>query len=366
MVESMVSKIARNVVNQSLRIREDDVVHITTSEDTVDLAEEVAIECRKAGAETTTAYASESVWYWSLQNLPLEWLRGPSKLDLATLDVVTAFIGLNAIADPRPMARISPERWAANFEGANHYYQKFLARKVRSATVTVGVVTRQRASSYGFAFPAWKRAVEGALKADYSRISGTGRKLRGLLDGTSHDVHVTSGSGTDLKFRLASRKCAIDDGIVDDEDLAAGAFQTTLPAGNVFVAPDEKSANGTVVFDLPVPQRGKLIRGLSWTFENGQVTKFTAAKNGDMIIPIWEQSSGDKSRFGAFGLGINHAAKPGYLDSTIVHGALTLGIGGNKVLGGANESTFGFQGTLLKSTVTIDGRRVVSEGELLV
>jgi len=361
----MVSKIVQNVVNQSLRIREDDVVHITASKDTVDLAEEVAIECRKAGAETTTGYASERVWYWSLQNLPLEWLRGPAKIDAALLDVVTAFIGLNAIADPRPMGKISPERWAANFEGADHFYRKFLERKVRSATVTMGLVTRERARSYGFAFPAWKRAVEGALAADYSKIAATGRKLRELLDGMSHDVHVTSKSGTDLRFRLASRKCTVDDGIIDDEDLSAGVFQTTLPAGTVFVAPDEKSANGTVVFDLPVPQRGKLIRGLSWTFENGQVTKFAAAKNGDMVIPLWEKASGEKSQFGAFGLGINHAAKPGYLDSTIVHGAVTLGIGDNKPLGGTNQSTFGFQGTLLKSTVTINGQRIVAEGKLL-
>jgi len=63
----MVSSIARNVVNQSLRIREDDVVHITTSKHTLDLADELAIECRKIGAETTTAYFSDYVSYWSLE-----------------------------------------------------------------------------------------------------------------------------------------------------------------------------------------------------------------------------------------------------------------------------------------------------------
>ena len=361
----MVSRIAQNVVTQSLRIREDDVVLITASRHTLDLADEMATECRKAGAETTTAYFSEPVWYWSLQNLPLEWLRGASKIDLALLDVVTAFIDTHEVADPRPMTKIPAERWAANSEGADHWYRKFLDRKVRSATLTIGLVTPQRARSYGFAFPAWKRAVENALRADYSRIAATGRKLRELLDGTSHEVHITSKNGTDLKFRLAARKCMVDDGILDDEDLSAGTFQTTLPAGSVYVAPDETSANGTVVFDLPIPQRGRLIRGLSWSFENGQVRRFVAEKNGDMIIPLWEKSSGDKSKFGVFGLGINHAAKAGYLDNTIVHGAVTLGIGDNKLIGGRNESTFGFQGTLQRSTVMINGRPAISEGKLL-
>lgn len=362
----MVSKIAQNVVNQSLRIREDDVVHITGSAHTLDLADEIAIECRKAGAETTSAYFSEPVWYWSLQTLPLKWLRGPSMIDLALLDVVTAFVDVHEVADPRPMSKISAERWAANSDGADYFYRKFLKRKVRSATVTIGLVTPQRARSYGFPFAAWKRAVESALKADYLKIGTTGRKLRDLLDGTSQEVHITSENGTDLKFRLAARKCMVDDGIVDDEDLSAGVFQATLPAGTVYIAPEEMSANGTVVFDLSIPQRGKLIRRLSWSFENGEVRKFTAAKNGDMIIPLWEKSSGDKSRFGVFGLGINHVAKPGYLDNTIVSGAVTLGIGDNKLLGGKNESSFGFQGTLLKSKVEINGQRVVSEGRLLV
>jgi len=362
----MVSKIASNVVNQSLRIREDDVVHITASEHTLDLADEMALECRKAGAETTTTYFSESLWYWSLENLPLDWLRGPSKINSALLDVVSAFIDVHEVADPRPMAKISAERWAANSEGADHFYRKFLERKVRGATVTIGLVTPQRARSYGFAFPSWKRVVESALRADYSKIATTGRKLRELLDGTSHEVHVTSRNGTDVKFRLAARRCIVDDGVLDEEDLSAGVFQTTLPAGTVYVAPEETSANGTVVFDLPIPQRGKLVRGLSWSFENGQVKEFTAAKNGDMIIPLWERSSGDRSQFGVFGLGINHAAKPGFLDNTLVDGAVTLGIGDNKLMGGKNESTFGFQGTLAKSTVIIDGHRMVSDGKLLV
>jgi leucyl aminopeptidase (aminopeptidase T) len=362
----MVSRIAQNVVNRSLRIREDDVVLITASRGTLDLADEVAMECRKAGAETTTTYFSENVWYWSLQKLPLEWLRGASKVDLAHLDVVTATINVGGVVDPRPMARISAERWAANSEGADHWYRKFVQRKIRTATVSLAIVTPQRARSYGFAFAAWKRAVEGALRADYSRIAATGRKLGQLLGNSSAEVHVTSKSGTDLRFRLISRKCRVDDGILDEEDLVAGTFSTNLPAGSVVIAPDERSADGTVVFDQAIPQRGKLIRGLSWSFKNGQVEKFAATKNAGMIIPIWEKSSGDKSRFGLFGIGINHAAKTGYLDNVIVQGAVTLGIGDNREIGGGNMSTFGFQGTLGKSTVLLDGRTIVSEGKLIV
>lgn len=61
-----------------------------------------------------------------------------------------------------------------------------------------------------------------------------------------------------------------------------------------------------------------------------------------------------------------NVAKKGLLDDTIAPGAVTLGIGENKTLGGQNESTFGLQGTLKKSTVTFDGRTIASEGRLTI
>jgi leucyl aminopeptidase (aminopeptidase T) len=362
----MVSKIAENVVKQALRIREEDVVHITASKHMLGLAEEMAIECRKAGAETTTVYWSEPVWYWSLENLPLDWLRGASKTDLTLLDVATATITIAGAADPKPMGKISAERWQANSEGADSAYRKAVERKVRDATLAIGAVTPQRARAYGFNYSAWKRSTENALKADYSKIAQTGRKLRELVGGSSGEVHVTTKAGTDLRFRLAGRKPWVDDGILDDEDLAAGTFNTTLPAGFINVAPDETSANGKVSFDLPVPQRGKLIGGINWAFENGKLTSFTATKNGDMVIPVWEKGTGDKSQFGWFGLGFNPGAKTGFLGDNIAAGTVTLGVGENTFLGGKNVSTFGFQGTLKKATVTVDGRTVVTEGRLAV
>jgi len=330
------------------------------------LADEVAMECRRAGAETETLYISDRVWYWSLRELPMNWLRGESKTHLALLDVATAMIWLEAPADPKPMAKISADRWAANSEGADHWYQKEKQRKVRTASFGLPAVTPQRARAYGFSYQAWKRSMEAALSADYSRISEVGRRVRGFFDDSDREVRVTAKNGTDLTFRLAKRKSWIDDGVLDDDDLAAGIFETTLPGGCLQVAPDENSANGKVVFDLPIPQRGKLIRGLSWTFEDGRIKEFSAAKNGEMILPVWNESTGDKDRFGWFEMGFNHAAKTGFLNNEIASGTVTIGVGENKKLGGNNESPFQFQGTLRKATVTVDGQTIVSEGKLTV
>ena len=362
----MVSKIAANIVKQVLRIKEDDVVHIMAARHMLALADELGMECRRAGAETTTIYWSEPLWYWSLENLPVEWLRGASKTDSTLLDVATATINMAVAADPKPMAKISAERWQANSEGADPWYRKTIERKVRNVTLANAAVTPQRAHAYGFNYSAWKRNTDNALRADYSKIAETGRKLRRVLDRGMHEVEITSKTGTDLKFRLAGRNAWVDDGLLDDEDLAAGTFDTTLPAGSISVAPDEESANGDVSFDLPTPTRGKLIKGLAWSFENGQVSKFTARVNLDLVKPVWEKATGDRSRFGWFAIGFNPGAKTGFLANNIASGAVTIGIGENKALGGKNVSTFGFQGTLRRSTVVIDSQTIVADGKLKI
>ena len=83
------SGIAENIVKHSLRIRPDDVVTINAARHMLDLADEVARQCRLVGAETATAFWSEQLWIWSIETLPVEWLRAPNKVDLGVLDVAT-------------------------------------------------------------------------------------------------------------------------------------------------------------------------------------------------------------------------------------------------------------------------------------
>ena len=48
----MANTIAQNIVHQSLRINENDVVLVTSAKHMLGLADEIVMECRRAGAET--------------------------------------------------------------------------------------------------------------------------------------------------------------------------------------------------------------------------------------------------------------------------------------------------------------------------
>ena len=67
-----------------------------------------------------------------------------------------------------------------------------------------------------------------------------------------------------------------DDGTLDDEDIANKDIGMNLPAGEVFVAPIEESANGVAFFDVPTSYFGATAHNIKLTFKNGKVVDFTA------------------------------------------------------------------------------------------
>jgi leucyl aminopeptidase (aminopeptidase T) len=237
-------------------------------------------------------------------------------------------------------------------------------KKPKTVGVALGQVTRERAKVYGLNFTKWKGMVEAAIAADYRKLEAAGKRVAALL-GSAADVRVTGDNGTDLRFRLAGgeRKPEVDDGVISDEDLAAEVTDVGLPAGEVWVAPAEESAQGTFVSDVGIPQVGRLIEGLSWTFKDGHAVEITAKRNLASSQAGWETATGAKDMFGSFALGLNPRAKAGYLQNAVAAGVVTVGIGDNRALGGKNESSYGFINNLAMPTVEIGGKVVIDRGK---
>jgi len=355
-------KIARSVVKDCLCICEEDTVFISTWQHTIDLANQIALECHKVGAKTLTNLDTDDVFYGSMLHEPLESLRKPNRALMGLWDHTTASIYIDGPEDPLRMRKIPAERWAAMSEGGKPFMDTVLKKRRRSIYVTLGLVTPQRAKTYGFKYPAWKRAVTEATTVSYKSLTLFGRKVKAALE-KAKEVHIT-GKGVKLSFQLEDRPVHVFDGVVDEDDMKVGAYDATLPAGSVSVAPVETSAEGTVQFDLPIATVGKLVQGLKWSFKNGKLTEYEAKKNIEATKSWWEKAHGDKDRISSLTLGINPEAKFGFLSNTntIVQGAVTIGIGDNRFIGGKNNSDYGFEGTLSKATVKLDKKTVIKRG----
>lgn len=81
------------------------------------------------------------------------------------------------------------------------------------------------------------------VNIDYSHMRARAQTLSQLLT-EAEAVHIAAPSGTDISFSIAGRKAFTDDG-----DFTKPGSGGNLPAGEVFISPALRSAEGTIVFD---------------------------------------------------------------------------------------------------------------------
>jgi len=357
-------KIARSVVRDCLCICEDDMVLITTWQHMIGLANSVAQECYKIGAKTLTRLNTDDVFYGSMLQEPIESLKKPNKIALGLWDSINASIEISGPEDPLKMRKIPSERWAAMSQGDKPFIDRMLAKKKRSIFIMLGHVTPLRAKTYGFNFKRWQKSMVDATAVSYSALTRFGKKVKAKLE-KAKEVQIM-GKGAKLKFQLEGRPAYMYDGVVDEEDMKMGLYEAMLPAGYVSVAPTETSANGTVQFDLPIPQVGLMVQGLKWSFKGGKLTTYQATKNVKPIRDWWAKTHGDKDKIASLTLGINPKAKYGFLNNSIVQGAVSVGIGDNRFIGGKNNSDYMFEATLSKATVKLDKKTFIRRGKFVL
>lgn len=203
------------------------------------------------------------------------------------------------------------------------------------------------------------------MRADYQKISELGKRIASRLERASK-VHVTSKLGTDLKFEITKRPVHIQDGIIDEDDMARGLVSTQMPSGKVEVAPIETTARGIVIFDTPRALKGRLITDLQLTFDKGRIKEFHSKKYEEVFREVFQATQGDKDRMGHFAVGLNSRIELiGYPSDELALGTATIGIGANRGNGGQNDSSFEFSGTLTKPTIEIDGAPLMTDGRLI-
>lgn len=145
-------------------------------------------------------------------------------------------------------------------------------------------------------------------------------------------IRIKSADGTDLTFSIKDRPILVADGIIDAGDLRRGDVGLNIPDGEVFIAPLEHSANGTIIFDYAVIHGFGLVKKLKLTFKDGKVAKYSAAGNGTKVFKKFLNSNtGEKDRIAELGIGTNPAAR--FIGETIVDekifGTVHIAIGNN-------------------------------------
>jgi aminopeptidase len=353
------------IVNECLRVKPNEQVTVFTWDHTLDYAASLALEVEKTGGVATTLLQSNDLYWAYLRGVPEEQFSRTQKGFLSLLDATDAFIQLAGPKDPSEFVHIPAERMAKMVDGGQAIGDKMVEKKIRTITFPIGLITRERARTYGFEYEHWHRMFTDSIKVDHTKITTLGGRLAEKIR-NGKNARLTAANGTDLHFKLKGRPVHVRDGILDEADLAIGTQFETLPAGVLEHAPDEGSAEGVIKFDQPTALAGKMLTGLKWEFKDGRLMRYGATMNLDSFKGLYENAEGDKDRLGSLAIGLNpHAEHIGIFTDRIVQGTISIAIGGNNGIGGDNKTIFGSEGQLNKATLEIDGAKLIAEGRIV-
>lgn len=364
------TELVRQIVEVCLNVKDGENIWIHSWDHTIDLASEMAFACRQRGAHPFVTLVTENYWMRSLLETPKKLLETLPSHQAATLEKTNAFIFMLGPRRPIEWDKIPPEKR----ELANLWYfdsDKYLEswRKiaqehcVRMLGIEYCLVTKERAQALGLEYEQWREVMLDGCLVNQREIAQKALQLANLVR-EGREVHVQTPFGTNLRFELVEREPIIGDSIVTKEDASKYTVKF-LPSGFVEVAANEDSADGTVVYDAPIPARGgRKIKGLTLQFEHGKVVRYTAQEGIDIFENYLKSAQGDWGKFGFFGIGLNPGLKHGFTQDDKVLGGVTIGIGGNEDKGGKNK-TMGnrhWWASMTQATVHIDKELILNDG----
>jgi len=197
----------------------------------------------------------------------------------------------------------------------------------------------------------------GGLAADWGKIHESVRRTARRLRG-ARDVHLTSAAGTDLTFSVAGR-----DWVSEDTGLCSrkGAF-TTLPAGELFIAAVEGTAQGRLVVDAFFEEH--LRAPATALITEGHATRIVGAPTA---VETMNRGGKDGRALSRFGFGLNPQARVTgpHLEAEKAIGAAHIGFGDNLVIGGKIHCGVRIEAILSEVRIDIDGKPVIEKGRLV-
>jgi leucyl aminopeptidase (aminopeptidase T) len=199
------------------------------------------------------------------------------------------------------------------------------------------------------------------MSADMTELRRRGAAVAEILTAGS-EARITSAGGSDLTLDIEERNAIPDAG----ELAQPGAFGN-LPCGEGFVSPHHDSGGGKLVVDGVVASIGFPEEPIELTIENGVLADATGEIGAELMRQLTEAGP-DGTRVAELGVGTNEKATltGELLEDEKILGTVHVAFGASAGIGGEIQVPVHLDCVVMKPTLTVDGREVVRDGELLV
>ncbi|MBS1111718.1 MAG: aminopeptidase [Nitrospirae bacterium] len=192
-----------------------------------------------------------------------------------------------------------------------------------------------------------ERMLNGPMQIDWDDMSKRTKKLARMVN-RCREIEIITPNGTEITFSKEGRKAYTDTGIITKP----GEF-SNLPAGEVYLAPLEGTANGRLVLEW-APTR-KLKSPVTLYVENGRVKRVEGKEKFADYLKAKLAERPDNSNIAELGIGTNKGAKRPYniLESEKIFGTIHIALGDNSSFGGRVRTPFHQDFIFFKPTVML-------------
>ena len=210
----------------------------------------------------------------------------------------------------------------------------------------------------------------GGLTADFQTVRKRIDRAYEMIK-TATTAHVITKLGTDLKMKISGDGWVKDTGMLQDK----GRYGN-LPAGELFLAPTEGSANGVFVVDGAMAGVPVLDKPIKITVKDGFVEDIIGGAGAETLKSVLAKAGEKLEAAGKdpklvfniaeLGIGMNDKAKVigSPLEDEKVLGTVHVAVGDNSTFGGTVRAGVHLDGIILSPTLKLGEVELIKNGEL--
>ena len=356
------SHIARRIARESLKVRDRELIWIVCGKHNISFAEDIAAEVALSGGypiiEISSSHVNREVYLKAGQ----EYLQRPRKSIARMKRMVDGSVWINPEEDPTFMKDVPMERLSMVKRSYEEEYK--MLEEMQLKQVLVEYPTPQQAKTLGVDYQEFFEMVWGGIEVDPDYLYEVCKKIEKPFNDTDK-IRLYSPKGTDLTLSYRGRMVLQDTGTITDESYLVGDPLINLPAGEIFLAPLEDSAQGQAVFD-DVWISGRHVKDLCLKFDKGHVVDFSATQGEEHFRDYFDNLTLPGRIIAEFGIGLNPFIQKviGLLstDEKAV-GTVHIAIGSNRHFGGRNFAENHDDFVIQSPTVFIGDCPLIVEGK---
>ncbi len=294
MIDQRLKTLAKNLVNNSIKVQKGENVLVEGSFSDAPLVHECVKEILKAGGNPFYNFTDPTTKRAMLENTNKEHLEKWCDLDLYRMKKMQGYIAVRGADNAFELSTVP----ALNTQLYNSIYGHEVHHNTRVAK-TKWVVLRYPTPSFaqaaGLPTEEFEDFYFNVCNLDYSKMDKAMKPLIALM--TKTDKVRILDDKTDLSFSIK------------DIPVVPCAGERNIPDGEVYTAPVKDSVNGYISYSAPSIINGIRHENIRLEFENGKIVKCSSS-NQEAIESVFNTDEGARY-VGEFAIGVNpYITKP--------------------------------------------------------